>query len=54
MTIDMKGIENMLVTSTINDYGVEGKKHTHTHTNSKRHVSIPLKAHFTLKFIFIR
>jgi len=34
MKIDTKGIENMLVTSTIDDYGVEGKKKTHTHTHT--------------------
>jgi len=32
MKIDTKGIENMLVTSTINDYGVKGKKNTHVAT----------------------
>jgi hypothetical protein len=52
MKIDIQGIENMLVTSTINDYGVQRKKKKNT--NSKRHVSIPLNAHFTLKFILIR
>jgi len=29
MKIDIQGIENMLVTSTINDYGVRRKKKKH-------------------------
>jgi len=51
MKIDIQGIENMLVTSTINDYGVRRKKKKNT--NSKKFVSIPLNLHYILKFFFI-
>jgi hypothetical protein len=42
-----QGIENMFITSIIHDYGVEKKRTT------KRHLFIPFKANFKLKYILV-
>ncbi len=46
MQSDAQGIQNMLITSIIHDYGVEKKKQLKKDIYSTRHLSLPIKTNY--------
>jgi hypothetical protein len=57
MQIDAEGIENMIITFIICDYGVENKPISRKQKSKKipkNHLSIPFKENFRLKSILVK